>query len=620
MQALIVVHQPELRTALVSAAREFGFDSTTPENAPAALDAFRVLKHPLVVITCQAPQWDGTQLYRDLRQLDPNRLSTILVITSNVPSGSNFQLNFDPGADDFVIYPIDPALLRIRLQIAIRHMQNRAESIRIEQQLRESNERFELAVRGANEGLWDTSALGKLWNRPDAKIWYSPRFKQLLGYSDEEFPNILGSWSTRLHPEDRQRIFEAVTDHIEHKKPYDVQYRLRTKSGEYRWYSARGQGIWDAHDELLRMSGSLRDITNIKEYEAKLKERESTWRSLVENAPDIILTASLDGTIKFINRFTDIAKDSIGRSIYEYVEEPYRDRMRAALDAVRTTGELQRFEALGMSEHGKPGVWYANRLGPIWRGDQIENAILIATDITQRKHAEEQVRLEQQSLRRTLDIQERERRLVAYDIHDGLVQYLTGALMHLEAFAASAYAAPGDAPPDYDRGIELLREALAEGRRLVSGLRPPILDERGIVAALEYLVTEVRPEIPQIEFVNHTQFGRLTPAIEVAIFRITQEAITNVRLHSGAQRAQVELVQRGEWVRLVVRDWGLGFDPASVQEERFGLQGIRQRARLLGASAVVQSAPGQGTVLTVDFPLIQEKPMATGAHSPSAQK
>ncbi len=96
-----------------------------------------------------------------------------------------------------------------------------------------------------------------------------------------------------------------------------------------------------------------------------------------------------------------------------------------------------------------------------------------------------------------------------------------------------------DAPPDYDRGIELLREALAEGRRLISGLRPPILDERGVVAALEYLVTEVRPEIPQIEFVNNTQFGRLTPAIEVAIFRIAQEAITNVRLHSGAQRASV---------------------------------------------------------------------------------
>ena len=275
MQALIVVDQPELRKALVNASRQFGFECTTLETAPAALDAFRSHKHPLVVLTWQAPNWDGTQLCQSFRQIDPSRHSTILVVTANAPSSSEFQNAFDAGADDFMVYPIEPALLRIRLQIAIRHQQHRSESIRIEQQLREINERFDLAVRGANEGLWDTSALGKLWNRPDAEIWYSPRFKQLLGYSDEEFPNILGSWSTRLHPDDRQRIFEAVTNHIEHKKPYDVQYRLLTKSGEYRWYSARGQGIWDAHDELTRMSGSLRDITQIKNYEANAAEERS---------------------------------------------------------------------------------------------------------------------------------------------------------------------------------------------------------------------------------------------------------------------------------------------------------------------------------------------------------
>ncbi len=103
-----------------------------------------------------------------------------------------------------------------------------------------------------------------------------------------------------------------------------------------------------------------------------------------------------------------------------------------------------------------------------------------------------------------------------------------------------------------------------------------------MAAALEYQVNEMRPYIPQIEFVNRTSFERLAPAIEVAIFRIAQEALTNVRLHSGATRAQVELVQHDEHVRLAIRDWGCGFDPATVQEERFGLQGVRQRASLLG--------------------------------------
>ena len=98
-------------------------------------------------------------------------------------------------------------------------MQSRAESIRVEQQLRESNERFDLAVRGANEGLWDARPRTTPWYRPDAEVWFSPRFKELLGFSDDEFPNLLESWAQRLHPDDRDRVFQAVTEHFEQKKP-----------------------------------------------------------------------------------------------------------------------------------------------------------------------------------------------------------------------------------------------------------------------------------------------------------------------------------------------------------------------------------------------------------------
>ena len=208
---------------------------------------------------------------------------------------------------------------------------------------------------------------------------------------------------------------------------------------------------------------------------------------------------------------------------------------------------------------------------------------------------------------------------MAYDIHDGLVQYLTGALMHLEAFAASAYAASDDAHPDYDRGIDLLREALAEGRRLISGLRPPILDERGIVAALEYLVSEVRPEIPQIEFMNNTQFGRLTPAIEVAIFRIAQEAITNVRLHSGAQRAKSNSCSTANGSAWPYATGAAASIPPPFRRNASDSKVFDNAPDYWALRPSSKCAPGQGTVLTVDFPLIQEKPMATGEHSPSVQ-
>src|SRR5690606_761268 len=114
---------------------------------------------------------------------------------------------------------------------------------------------------------------------------------------------------------------------------------------------------------------------------------------------------------------------------------------------------------------------------------------------------------------------------------------------------------------EYERGVSLLREALAEGRRLISDLRPPILDERGVIAAIEYLVSEFRQDIPRLQFIEHTHCGRLAPTLEVAIFRITQEALSNIRKHSGSKRARIELLQHGEWLRLVVRDWGRGFLP-----------------------------------------------------------
>ncbi len=131
-----------------------------------------------------------------------------------------------------------------------------------------------------------------------------------------------------------------------------------------------------------------------------------------------------------------------------------------------------------------------------------------------------------------------------------------------------------------------------------------MLDELGIIAAIEYLINETRPDVPNIQFVHHTKFGRLAPPLESAIFRIVQEALSNIRVHSGSRRAKVELIEHGQQLRLVVRDWGKGFDPAKVHEGRFGVQGIRQRVRLLGGRVVIDSRPGEGTTVVVDFPLI----------------
>jgi len=208
----------------------------------------------------------------------------------------------------------------------------------------------------------------------------------------------------------------------------------------------------------------------------------------------------------------------------------------------------------------------------------------------------------EQTLRALLDRHERERQLVAYEIHDGLAQYLSAAIMHLETYEAGL---PGGVGSDsrISQVLRLLREATAEARHLIAGLRPPALDELGLVEAIESLVADARLEIPKVELEAELAGKRLPADWETTLFRIVQESLTNMRRHAGASRATIRLGwQADRGIRLQISDDGRGFDPAAIPPQRFGLEGIRQRAGLLGGTATVTSKVGQGTVIDVRLP------------------
>ncbi|MGD0519456.1 MAG: PAS domain S-box protein, partial [Thermoguttaceae bacterium] len=151
----------------------------------------------------------------------------------------------------------------------------------------------------------------------------------------------------------------------------------------------------------------------------------------------------------------------------------------------------------------------------------------VSRDVTERKQAEAAIRKEQRFLRHLIDLQERDRKLMAYEIHDGLAQQLTGALFKLQSL--ETIQEKQDLPASrkiLDDVLQLIRESVAEARRLIGGLRPPILDESGIVAAVEDLGADRRHgDKSQIEFVNQVQFRRLAAPLEVALFRIVQECL-----------------------------------------------------------------------------------------------
>jgi PAS domain S-box-containing protein len=138
--------------------------------------------------------------------------------------------------------------------------------------LSEDLDRYRIAVKASQEGLWEGRPLPDLpWYSPETPAWYSSQFVSLLGFEEHEFPPVLESWSSRIHPEDRERVFEALANHIDYHVPYEVESRLKTKQGEYRWFKAKGQAMYDEEGKLIRGGGTIRDITEQKQSQEALE-------------------------------------------------------------------------------------------------------------------------------------------------------------------------------------------------------------------------------------------------------------------------------------------------------------------------------------------------------------
>jgi signal transduction histidine kinase len=212
--------------------------------------------------------------------------------------------------------------------------------------------------------------------------------------------------------------------------------------------------------------------------------------------------------------------------------------------------------------------------------------------------------------------QEEERRRVASEVHDGLVQVAASAHQHLQTFA-DCYApeTPG-ARAALDRAVELVQRTVREARRVIAGLRPTALDDFGLATAIRLEVEALRAEGWLVSYDADLVDERLPPMIETALFRVAQEALTNVRKHAGHTRVAVSLRRRGPTVRLEVRDWGRGLGAPGAPDgtrpgERVGLLGMQERVALLGGRCAAEGRPGAGTRVVAEVPL--PRPLRGGA-------
>jgi PAS domain S-box-containing protein len=366
----------------------------------------------------------------------------------------------------------------------------------------------------------------------------------------------------------------------------------------------------DSQGRIIGCVGIAQDITERKRAEEALRASERRFRNYFDQGLIGMTVTSLEKQWVEVNdrlcQMLGYSREELQQRTWEEMTYPDDLELNMRVFNRLLKGEIDHFSMEKRYLRKDGSLLYTTVAVRGFRRDDgtIDHIVTLIEDITARKMAEQALQQEQQNLRHMLDLYDRDRKLTAYEIHDGLAQHLVGASMQFQAFQQARDKAA--AAKAFESGMSLLAQSIAEIRRLIADLRPPILDERGVIAAIEHLVhDEPAGSDMVVSFVHEVRFNRLAPPLENALFRIVQESLTNARRHSRSDRLRIELTQAEGFVRVEVRDWGVGFDPAQVPAGRFGLSGVRERARLLGGTAEIQSAPNQGTQIRVALPLVE---------------
>ena len=252
----------------------------------------------------------------------------------------------------------------------------------------------------------------------------------------------------------------------------------------------------DAAGKPVAIISVLRDITERKRAEQTLRQSHDELRSIYDSAVDGILVADAEkGTVVRVNaaygRMLGYSDEELRNASPEKVHSPeVLPKVWEHLAAVKK-GRIARIDDLPfLRKDGR--IVYADVVsGPICY-NQRPGWISFFHDVTERKHAQEALKREHRTLRRLLQSSDHERQVIVYEIHDGLAQYLAGAIMQFEVYQHLREKQPKDAAKAYDAGMTMLRQGHFEARRLISGVRPPILDESGVLAAIGHLVNEER--------------------------------------------------------------------------------------------------------------------------------
>ncbi len=529
------------------------------------------------------------------------------------------------------------------VEYAVSHVRDMSSRRRADAQLKESEARFQRAIAGSRDGIWD-------WDILSGTVWYSPQHIRQLGYEPEDvLPKHVDYWLECLHPDDKERIQAAIDQHLTGVAPYDVEFRMRLKSGEYRWFRVKGQAFWDDNGRAVRMTGTTTDVTDQRRVLEVLERQRRHKLMLIEHTPAAV--AMFDRQMRYIAHsrqwVTDYGLDGeslIGRSHYEvFPDVPQRwiDIHNDSLKGQVRTCKQDCFLRADGSE-----VWLEWAIHP-WTDDdgEIGGIVMFTNVITQRiitERALEKARLhaEAANLAKSEFLAN-----MSHEIRTPLTAILGFAeILKAKQTEPEAIDVCKTIERNGEHLLELINDILdlskVEAGRI--DVRPeictPALVVQDVIRSLRIraeqkqlgLAIALSPQVPAVCLLDVRRVRQILINLIGNAIKFTPQGSVTIAVGLAGD-------QTTNWLEFGVQDTGIGI-PAEKMPQLFvafsqidssttrtqtgtglGLCISRRLARLCGGDLSVESVVGRGSLFTLRLPLV-EAVVETPPPSPSTAR
>ena len=467
-----------------------------------------------------------------------------------------------------------------------------------------------VATEAAHMGTWQ-------FDPATGRLDCSDAFLALTGVDRAQWRGMGEDLELLVHPDDRERRRKVRANAIETNSFMDLQFRTRAPDGEIRWMHSRGEWVRPADGAAPYFYGITMDITARKRDEESSKERDARYRHLVEHASDIIYESGPSGHFRFFN--TRAAFEILKYSEQELLGQHYlnmvRPDWRERVDRFYRQQFYQRiprtyFEFPVLSKDGRE-IWFGQHVQQIVDNGRIVGHQAVCRDITALKSRETELERSQAELRELTahleQVREEERKRIAREIHDELGGLLTAIQANVSVAIDRAERSGKPVDRELIQASELATTASDKARRVIADLRPSVLDQLGLWTALEWYLGEIGQSAGfkyQFDIAADVAELELDAERSTALFRIAQEALTNVVRHAQAKHVALTITREANSLRVELADDGKGIAPeALMKPDSWGIVGMRERISYFGGELTITGTVECGTQVILHMPV-----------------